>query len=80
MQYKAVPFTAKISQNDTTQQVAQQLENLINEHAQQGWEYVGFENVETQVAPDAGCFGLGLPFLGAKPGFSTSFKILIFKK
>ena len=46
MNYKAVPFTARISQNDTTQQVAQQLENLINEYAQQGWEYVGFENVE----------------------------------
>ncbi|HQX02517.1 MAG TPA: DUF4177 domain-containing protein [Flavobacterium sp.] len=77
MNYKAVPFTARISQNDTTQQVAQQLENLINEYAQQGWEYVGFENVETQVAPDAGCFGTGI---GAKPGFTTSFKIVVFKK
>ncbi len=32
-------------------------------------EYVSFENVETQLAPVAGCFGLGV----AKPGYSTSF-------
>jgi hypothetical protein len=77
MQYKAIPFTAQISQIDTTKKVAQQLEALINDNANSGWEYVGLETVETQVAPDAGCFGLGI---GAKPGFTTSYKIAIFRK
>ncbi|MFN8297279.1 MAG: DUF4177 domain-containing protein [Chitinophagales bacterium] len=76
MNYKTVPFTAKISQSDTTQMVAQQLENLIQDYAKQGWEYVSFENVETQVAPVAGCFGLGV----AKPGYTTSFKVVVFKQ
>lgn len=54
MNYKTGPFMAKISQSDTTQMVTQQLENLIQDYAKQGQEYVLFENVETQVAPVAG--------------------------
>ncbi|OFY84601.1 MAG: hypothetical protein A3F72_19355 [Bacteroidetes bacterium RIFCSPLOWO2_12_FULL_35_15] len=75
MNYKVVPFVAQITQKDTTATVAGQLQTLINEHCSQGWEYVRLENVETQVAPDNGCFGLG-----AKPGFNTIFKMVVFKK
>jgi hypothetical protein len=75
MDYKVVPFVAKITQQDTTATVAGQLQNLINEFSLQGWEYVRLENVETQVAADNGCFGLG-----AKPGFNTIFKMVVFKK
>jgi hypothetical protein len=75
MNYKVVPFVAQISQKDSTSSVAQQLENLITEYSSQGWEYVRLENVETQVAPEAGCFGIG-----AQPGFTTGFKMVVFKK
>ena len=75
MNYKVVPFVAKISQKDTTASVAEQLQNLINEYSAQGWEYVRLESVETQVAPDNGCFGFG-----AKPGFTTNFKMAVFKQ
>ena len=75
MDYKVVPFVAKITQQDTTATVAGQLQNLINEFSLQGWEYVRLENVETQVAAYNGCFGLG-----AKPGFNTIFKMVVFKK
>ena len=75
MNYKVVPFVAQINQKDTTAAVAAQLQTLINEYSSQGWEYVRLENVETQVAPDSGCFGFG-----AKPGFSTIFKMVVFKK
>ena len=75
MNYKVVPFTAKITQKDTTANVAEQLQNLINEYAAQGWEYVRLESVDTQVTPDSGCFGFG-----AKPGYSTSFKMVVFKQ
>ncbi|NQV52837.1 MAG: hypothetical protein HQ500_06620 [Flavobacteriales bacterium] len=75
MNYKVVPFVAQITQKDTTATVAGQLQTLINEHSSQGWEYVRLENVETKVAPDNGCFGIG-----GKPGFSTVFKMVVFKQ
>ena len=75
MNYKVVPFIAQITQKDTTATVAGQLQTLINEYSSQGWEYVRLENVDTRVAPTNGCFGIG-----AKPGFVTSFKMVVFKK
>jgi hypothetical protein len=75
MEYKVVPFMARITHNDTTASVAQQLENLIREHAANGWQYIKLENVETQVAADNGCFGIG-----GKPGFTTVFKMAVFSK
>jgi hypothetical protein len=75
MNYKVVPFVAQITHKETTATVAGQLQTLINEYSSEGWEYVRLENVETQVAPDNGCFGLG-----AKPGFNRIFKMVVFKK
>ena len=73
--FKAVPFTAKINRGDTAQKVAEQIQLLIDEYSQDGWVYLRLESVETSVAPDKGCFGLG-----AQPGFTTSFKVVIFEK
>ena len=75
MEFKVVPFVAKINQNQTTTAVADQLQALINEQSASGWEYVRMESVDTFVAPDAGCFGFG-----AKPGYNTSFSMVVFKK
>lgn len=76
MEFKVVPFVAKITQNQTTSAVAEQLQALISEHsAVGGWEYVRMESVDTFVAPDAGCFGIG-----GKPGYNTSFSMVVFKK
>jgi hypothetical protein len=75
MEYKVVPFVAQITHKDTTSMVAEQLQSLISEYSSQGWEYVRLENVETKVAPDNGCFGIG-----GKPGFSTVFKMAVFRK
>jgi hypothetical protein len=46
-QYMVVPFQGQ--QNVTTG--AQQLQELINQHARQGWEVVGVETVDTLVPP-----------------------------
>lgn len=75
MEFIVVPFVAQITQKDSTAHVAGQLQKVINEYSSKGWEYVRMENVETQVAGTNGCFGLG-----AKPGFTTSFSMLVFKK
>lgn len=75
MNYKVVPFLAQITRKETTTDVAGQLQNLINEYSAQGWEYVRLEVVETHIEADAGCFGFG-----AKPGFNTIFRMIVFRK
>ena len=47
MEYHVFPFTARITQKDTTAEVAKQLETLIQHYAAQGLEYVRLESVET---------------------------------
>lgn len=74
MNYIVVPFVAQISHNETTASVASQLQTLINHYSREGWEYVRLENVETKIAPDTGCFSSN------KVGYSTSFKMAVFKK
>lgn len=58
MEYKVVPFTANITRKDTTATVASQLQTMIQEQAASGWEYVRLESVETNIAPELGCFGV----------------------
>lgn len=73
--FKAIPFTASISRNDTSKKVADQIQALIDEHSKEGWEYLRLESVETNIEPTTGCFGFG-----AQPGYTTSFKVIIFEK
>lgn len=75
MQYKVVPFTAKITRNDNSITVAKQVQSMIDAHTDDNWEYQCMESVETSVAPTSGCFGLG-----GQPGFTTSLQMLIFRK
>ena len=75
MDYKVVPFVAKISGTDSSASVANQLEELINSMKSQGWEYVGLEKVDTLIKGNAGCFGYG-----ASPDTLNSFMVAIFKK
>jgi len=75
MNYKVVPFVAKITQSDSTRAVAGQLQDVINQYAIEGWEYVRLESVETNVTGTDGCFGIG-----AKPGYTTSFSMVVFKQ
>lgn len=75
MVYKTVNFTATITRNDSSTTVAAQLQSIIDSQASHGWEYVRIETIETNVASDSGCFGIG-----AEPGFSTYFPVIIFQK
>jgi hypothetical protein len=75
MSFKVVPFTAQISRNDSATTVANQLQTIIDHQGSQGWDYVRMDSVETSVAPTTGCFGLG-----AQPGFTTTFRVLVFKQ
>jgi hypothetical protein len=75
MEIKVVPFNAQIGQSGSTADIANQLQSLIESNTPEGWEYMRLESVETFVAPDSGCFGLG-----AKPGYNKVFNMVIFKK
>lgn len=74
-EYKVLPFVASIGTLEGSEQAAAQLEGLIQNHAQTGWEYVRLENVETYVAGTSGCFGLG-----ATPATARSYSMIVFRK
>ena len=76
MEYKVIPFIPVINRNkENSTQVAQQLEDIIKHHTNQGWSYVRLEGVETFIQPESGCFGLG-----AQPGYTTSRQMIVFSK
>ncbi|MFK7077233.1 DUF4177 domain-containing protein [Flavobacterium oreochromis] len=76
MEYKVVPFVASLDpKKGTSGNVANQLENLINDFSSQGWKYVRLESVTTFVNPETGCFGLG-----AKPGYITTRQMIVFER
>jgi hypothetical protein len=74
MQFKVVPFTAHMVRNDTSSTVASQMQTIIDDYVLQGWEYIRMDSVQTFIAADEGCFGFG-----AKPGFYTTYNVLVFK-
>ena len=73
--YKVVPFVASVGMLEGSQQAAAQLEALVHQYAQEGWEYVRLESVVTFIAGNNGCFGLG-----ATPSRTTSFSMAVFRK
>jgi hypothetical protein len=76
MQYKVVPFVGSINQTkEPAKVVAEQLESMINHHAEQGWNYVRLESVISFVNPVSGCFGFG-----DKPGYNTTKQMVVFSK
>lgn len=75
MTYKAIPFRANISSGGTGGEAANQVQNLINQTVNEGWEFVSCSNIDTTIAGSSGCFGIG-----ATPSTNTSVLVLIFKK
>jgi hypothetical protein len=72
MEYKVVPFKADIMVGESESRAAQQLADLINRNAREGWKYVRLETLATLVTTPAvpgekGCFGYG-----ATPGTPAS--------
>jgi len=76
MEYKVIPFVASIDHNKgKSSHVAEQLEEIIKHHTNQGWNYIRLESVSTFVQPENGCFGFG-----GKPGFTTAKQMVVFSK
>lgn len=76
MEYKVIPFFATANQqNMSAKNIAEQLDNLIKVHTNDGWEYVRLESVSTYIQPIDGCFGFG-----RRPGYMTSYQMVVFTK
>lgn len=75
MDYKVKPFIAKVSSSGSSSDVASQVESFIRQETSDGWEFVSCGNIDTQIAGNSGCFGIG-----ATPASSTSTMVLVFKK
>jgi hypothetical protein len=74
-EYSVVPFVAVIAHREGSSAAAAQLQELIQRQARNGWEYVRLESVETYIAGDSGCFGLG-----ATPLRTTVYSMVVFKR
>lgn len=64
MPYKVVPFRGNVGVEQGATRAAQQLQELIDEHANGGWDYHRLETFKTDVTTpgtpgDNGCLGFG---------------------
>ena len=56
--YKVVPYVANVTTKQTSQDVALSVQDLINIHADAGWDFGSIEKFETNLIP-AGCLSFG---------------------
>ncbi|MCX7551239.1 hypothetical protein [Xanthomarina sp. F2636L] len=75
MNTKVVPFNPFIKNKQNANKVAQEMEQLINEQAVDGWKFYNFYTTETLIAGSNGCFGIG-----AKPDVLINLGFLVFTK
>ena len=75
VEYNVVPFIAAIANNGTSEHAAAQLEQMVQQHAANGWQYVRLEHVTTSIAGNDVCFGLG-----TTPARTTSVSMVVFQK
>lgn len=70
-----IPFRAQISSSGNIEELASQLQSVIDRYESSGYTYVRMEQVDTYIAGSSGCFGIG-----ATPQRTTTFHLLIFHK
>jgi len=75
-EYRVVPFIGQVKEGekDIAQKVAAQLQEIINQEAQQGWEYVSVDRIQIAVKP--GCLG----GLGGVKVAAIGFDQVVFRK
>lgn len=73
-QYKVVPFIGKLDQRGRAEDVADQLQGLINNYTERGWIFHQLADVNIEIKP--GCLGV---LFGAKAGY-VRYDQLIFRR
>lgn len=74
MQHKVVPFHPTVTDKGGAAQAAKELEDIITNLTNQGWNFVSLQSMVTTVKP-TGCAS----FLGAKDAVTTV-QLVIFQK
>lgn len=72
--YKAIPFSANITEKDNSSVIAGKLQNAINRGADGGWEYIELATCTANIQP--GCMGR----MTGKAPTPVSTQHLIFRK
>ena len=75
MKYLVLPFNASLKRKDSAGEAAKQVQKLIDEQTEQGYEFVRLEEITTHVDGTMGCLGIG-----AKPSSLVIVDVAIFKK
>lgn len=75
MQYKVVPFDPVSRRLANSAVVAAELEQLIEQHAADGWHYVGLESISAIMPGTSGCFGMG-----AEPPSNIFYGLAVFRR
>jgi hypothetical protein len=73
-EYRIIPFIGKIKNNEGASVAAKQLQLVINQNVNAGWEFVQLGDVNIEVQP--GCLD---GFFGKKASYIT-FDQIIFKR
>lgn len=73
MEYLVRSINAARNHNSDRSEFTRQLQIMINEHAEEGWELHGVEQVSTWVKGNSACFN-------QKQGYFETINLVIFKK
>ena len=76
-EYRVVPFVGAVPNENVKEGnliACSQLETLIVSWAEQKWEYVRLESVDTYIAGNKGCFVV------PEPGRMTSYSMVVFRR
>jgi|GEM_PF-2343868 hypothetical protein len=84
MNFKVVPFIANIDVNQGAGDAAKQLQELINNENEQGWQYVKMENIDIMVhdpgKPQGGNCFTGITQAVPPSSSSTKYNMVVFQK
>ena len=75
MEYKVVPFKPNLEHGQSSAEAAAQVQSILNEHSNNGWQFLQIANVQTYI----GGLTVGFDHV-VEPGHETNFQMLLFKK
>jgi hypothetical protein len=73
--YKVVPFKSYVTHNGNPGQISDELQNIINSEAGNGWIFVQLQELNTVRAGSNGCFGFG-----GKDAEHLTMAVLVFRQ
>lgn len=73
--FRVVYISPTTTKTEGGRRVAADLENLIQQNVNEGWQYEGVETISTWIEGSKGCFGIG-----ATPGYANNLQMVVFSQ